>query len=110
MTMTFAAAVALALAALFGAYYRTLVARPPDLVYRDTALLAHVRAACPALRAPYRPPWWSFNRHLQLALLAWRDARTPTQRFDLTERVVLADGGTVSLEWLGLDDPPSAPT
>lgn len=91
-------------------HYRSRVARPPELVFRDTPLLAHVRARCPALRTPYRPPWWSANRHLQLALLAWRDARTPPLRYDASETIVLADGGTVSLDWLGLDDPPATPT
>lgn len=91
-------------------HYRTRVARPPELVFRDTPLLAHVRASCPTLRAPYRPPWWSANRHLQLALLAWRDSRTPPLRYDASEEIRLADGGTVSLDWLGLADPPAAPT
>jgi len=29
--------------------------------------------------------------------------------WDLDERVILADGGTVSIQWLGLDDPPGTP-
>jgi predicted alpha/beta-fold hydrolase len=90
-------------------HYRARVARPPELVYRDTPLLAHVRARCPALRTPYRPPWWSANRHLQLALLAWREARTPPLRYDRSETLTLADGGTVSLDWLGLDDASDGP-
>ncbi|MCC6848608.1 MAG: alpha/beta fold hydrolase [Deltaproteobacteria bacterium] len=89
--------------------YRTRIARAPELVYRETPLLAHVRARCAALTEPYRPPWWSANRHLQLALLAWRDARTPPLRYDETERLTLPDGGTVSLDWLGLEDPPATP-
>ena len=90
-------------------HYRTRVARPPELVFRDTPLLTWVRAHCPALRQPYRPPWWSANRHLQLALLAWRDARTPALRYDASEALTLSDGGTVSLDWLGLDEPPATP-
>ncbi len=91
-------------------YYRVHVARPPELVFRPTPLLAHLLTRCPALRAPYRPPWWSFNRHLQLALLAWRDVWTAPLRYDDTETLRLADGGTVSLEWLGRDDPAETPT
>jgi len=92
------------------AYYRTRVARPPELRFTTTPLLAHLLARCPALRTPYRPPWWAFNRHAQLALLAWRDARTPPLRYDASESLTLVDGGTVSLDWLGRHDPPETPT
>jgi predicted alpha/beta-fold hydrolase len=64
-----------------------------------------VLASCPALRERVRPPFWAFNRHLQLGLLAWQNARTAPLAFDGTDILTLADGGTVSLEWLGLDDP-----
>jgi len=93
----------------FALYYWTRAARPPELVYRRSALLDHVLATCPALTEPFRPPFWAFKRHLQLALLAWRDRRTPPLAFDHTETLTLADGGTVSLDWLGLDDPAHGP-
>jgi predicted alpha/beta-fold hydrolase len=95
---------------LFARYYRSRVVHPPELLFQETPLLAHLRASCPALTDAYRPPWWSYNRHLQLALLAWRDARTPPLSFDQSELLTLADGGTVSLDWLGLDDPAATPT
>ncbi len=104
----FAAAVVLAQRAR--ATYDARVAAPPELVFRESPLLAHVRARCPTLREPYRPPWWAGNRHLQLALLAWRQAWTPALRFDEHETLTLPDGGTVSLEWRGLADPPQTPT
>lgn len=99
--------------ALFWLYYRRRVVHVPELVYRPSPLLAHVLARCPPLTDPYRPPIWAFNRHLQLGLYAWRDRRTPPLAFDLSEPLVLADGGTVSLDWLGLDDAalePATPT
>ncbi len=105
-----AAVLALAVAALLAFHYRTAVARAPELVHRRTPFLDRVIARCPSLTTPYRPPWWSSNRHLQLALLAWRESRTPALAYDHTETLVLADGGTVSLEWLGLDDPTLRPT
>lgn len=97
------------LAAALAGYYARRVVRAPELVYRPSPLLDHVLARCPTLTDPYRPPIWAFNRHLQLALYAWRDAQTPPLAFDRSEPLVLADGGTVSLEWLGLDDPALAP-
>ncbi len=109
--MTTAAALALALAiAIVVAHYRLAVVRPPELVFRRTPLLDDVLARCPSLTAPYRPPWWASNRHLQLALLIWRDRRTPPLAYDRSEPLVLRDGGTVSLDWLGLDDPTLDPT
>ena len=91
--------------ALFALYYRTRAARPPELIFRRSPLIDQLLASCPILVERFRPPLWGFNRHLQLAFLAWRDARTAPMRFDRTESLTLADGGTVSLEWLGLDDP-----
>ena len=91
--------------ALFALYYRTRAARPPELIFRRSPLIDQLLASCPILVERFRPPLWGFNRHLQLAFLAWRDARTAPLRFDRTESLTLADGGTVSLEWLGLDDP-----
>ena len=108
--MSTAALVALAATGAAIGHYRARVARPPELVCRDTPFIAYVRARCSTLRETYRPPWWSANRHLQLALLAWRDARTAPLRYDTTERMTLVDGGTVSLDWLGVDEPPTAPT
>lgn len=100
-----AAFLALVVVGLVAFHYRAKVARPPELVHRPTPFLDRVIARCPTLTRPYRPPWWSSNRHLQLALLAWRDSRTPALAYDHTETLVLDDGGTVSLDWLGLDDP-----
>jgi len=109
--MTFLAIGLVACAAAFRAYrHRVSGAHPPELVFRPTALLAHLHASCPTLREPYRPPWWSANRHLQLALLAWHDGRTPPLGFDRTDTLTLPDGGTVSLDWLGLADAATTPT
>lgn len=110
MTTTAAALLAFVLAGIFGLHYRRAVARPPELVFRRSPLLDRVLARCPTLTTPYRPPWWSSNRHLQLALLAWRDTRTPVLPADASERLVLADGGTVSLDWFGLDLDAAIPT
>jgi hypothetical protein len=38
--------------ALLMHHYRTRVARPPELLFRETPLLAHLFSRCPALRAP----------------------------------------------------------
>lgn len=90
---------------LLALHYRRNAARPPDLAYRPSPLIDHLLVACPILRERFRPTAWAFNRHLQLAVLALREMRTAALAFDESERLTLADGGTTSLEWAGLDDP-----
>ena len=86
-------------------HYRRSAAQPPQLRYHPSPLLDHLLGACPILREPFRPTPWAFNRHWQLALLAWREARAAPFAFDTHEHVGLPDGGTTSLDWAGLDDP-----
>jgi predicted alpha/beta-fold hydrolase len=62
-------------------------------------------ARCPTLGAPYRPTAWAASPHLQIALLRAVAATTPPLAYAREERLVLADGGTVSLEWLDARDP-----
>lgn len=90
---------------VFARHYWTRAARPPELVYRRSPLIDHLLVNCPTLLERFQPTLWGFNRHLQLGLLAVRAARTAPLRFDRTDSLILADGGTVSLEWLGLDGP-----
>lgn len=90
---------------LLALHYRRNAARPPDLAYRPSPLIDHLLVACPILRERFQPTAWAFNRHLQLVVLALRELRTAALAFDESERLTLADGGTTSLEWAGLDDP-----
>lgn len=90
--------------ALVGLHYLTTAARPPVLHYQPTPLTRRVLAACPLLQRRFYPTPWGFNRHIQLGLHASRDARAAELRFDRIDHLVLADGGTVSLEWAGLQD------
>ena len=85
-------------------HYRRSAARPPELRYRPSPLIDHLLDTCPILREPFRPTPWAFNRHCQLAVLAWREARAAPFAFDAREHLTLADGGTTSLDWAGLDD------
>ena len=96
-------AAAAAALALISTHYLLTAARPPSLHYRRSALADQILAACPSLGRRFWPTPWCFNRHLQLALMAFRDAREPPLAFDLSERLQLPDGGTVSLEWAGLE-------
>lgn len=70
---------------------------------RDGSWNEALLAACPSLRAGCVPPRWARNAHVQNLLTIVRDRTTPPVTWDLDERLVLADGGTVSIQWLGLD-------
>ncbi|TFH22747.1 MAG: hypothetical protein E4H03_07750 [Myxococcales bacterium] len=65
--------------------------------------------ACPSLRDGYRPTRWARNAHVQNLLTMVHERRTPLPSWDLDERLEMSDGGTVSVQWLGLDAPSSAP-
>lgn len=95
-------AAALAALVLVGTHYLLSAARRPLLFYQRSPLLERILAGCPSLRGRFWPTPWCFNRHLQLALMALRDAREAPLCFDHTVRLRLSDGGTVSLEWAGL--------
>lgn len=82
----------------------------PRLYYRSTLFLREVVAGCPSLAHPFRPTPWAINRHLQLALLAFLDGHEPALRYERCDVLGLDDGGTVSLEWSGLDQHPATPT
>ena len=101
----------LAALVLIGTHYLLTAARRPLLYYQRSPLAERILAGCPSLRGRFWPTPWCFNRHLQLALMALRDAREAPLGFDHTLRLRLPDGGTVSLEWAGLEgSAPADPT
>jgi predicted alpha/beta-fold hydrolase len=58
---------------------------------------------CPSLRAGFAPAWWVRNSHLQNVLTVMRSDSAPPLAWDLEERLTMPDGGTVSVQWHGLD-------
>lgn len=75
-----------------------------DRDWADTIL-----QACPSLRVGCRPPRWARNGHAQAALSLLLDDRAPKTAWDLEERLTMADGGTVSLQWNGLEEDEDKP-
>ena len=96
-------AVGLGALLLLGAHYVFAVAQQPSLYYRPSPLADRIVANSPALGHRFWPTPWCFNGHLQVALMMFRDGREPPLRFEQCERLRLADGGIVSLEWIGLE-------
>ncbi len=68
-----------------------------------------VLATSPALQSGCLAPLWARNGHTQAALTVFHDDRAPVLEWDLDERLTLPDGGTVSLQWSGLDSDEGTP-
>lgn len=65
--------------------------------------------ACPSIRGGYSPPLWARNGHVQNLLTILRSDYADPARWADDERLVMEDGGTVSIQWLGLELPPETP-
>jgi hypothetical protein len=68
-----------------------------------------VLASCPSLRDGFAPSLWARSAHVQNALAVLRGNGMPALRWDREERQTMADGGTVSIQWVGLDAPADTP-
>lgn len=64
---------------------------------------------CPSLRSGFEPAWWVRNSHLQNVLTVVRGDIAPPLHWDVEERLAMPDGGTVSIQWLGLAAPAHTP-
>ena len=82
----------------------------PRLHYGPSPFTDAVVRRLGQLHAPYRPTPWLPNAHLQLAWLVLREAVAPRLDYDLTETLLMPDGGTIALDWLGMDRGPTRPT
>lgn len=91
-------------------HYRRTAARMPELVFRPSCFNQRIVERVRRLREPYRPTPWLYNTHLQLAWLLLRETLAAPLRYERTDVLTMRDGGTTSLDWLGLDAPPQAPT
>lgn len=63
----------------------------------------------PSLSAGCSPPRWARSPHLQNLLTTLHDQRAPEVRWGAEERLCAPDGGTTSVQWLGLGQPPGTP-
>ena len=79
------------------------------LYYQDNEENRRVLAACPTLSAGFVPPPWMRNTHVQLNLWLKQEEQAPSQRWDRIERLVMEDGGLVSLQWAGINEPEDTP-
>ena len=75
-----------------------------DRDWHDTVL-----ASCSSLRDGFQPSRWLRNSHVQNVLTVVRGDYARALTWDLDEQLTMADGGTVSIQWLGLDAAPETP-
>lgn len=75
----------------------------------DEAWNRSVLAACPSLRAGFTPPLWIRSAHVQTGMFVAREGLAPALQWDATQLVTTDDGGTLSIQWLGLDAPAATP-
>jgi predicted alpha/beta-fold hydrolase len=76
---------------------------------RDEAWHEAIVDACPSIRGGYSPPLWARNGHVQNLLTILRSDYAEPAAWEHDERLVMEDGGTVSVQWLGLELPPETP-
>lgn len=76
---------------------------------RDLDWHAEVLERCPSLRTGFEPSRWVRNTHVQNVMTVVRGDAAPPLEWDLEERLTMPDGGTVSIQWLGLDAAPGTP-
>jgi hypothetical protein len=101
--------IALILAA-FAAYYLRFVAKKPQLVYQQKPDMEALVQACPSLHAKYYPTPWAFNTHIQIVLLFLKDTLSGKLVYERSDVLTMSDGGTTSIEWLGLSRGEGVPT
>ncbi len=100
----------LILAALATAYYFLNVAKKPKLVYQANDLNKAIIADTPALKNRYFATPWLFNTHAQLIALGLIKGFAKPLAYDRQDVLTMEDGGTVSVDWLGLELPADRPT
>lgn len=96
--------------AVFGTYYLLRVVKKPQLVFQDNAENRALLERCQKLKQPYWVTPWMFNTHLQLLFLGLKKAFAAKLKYDRSDRLETADGGTLAVEWLGAELPAETPT
>jgi predicted alpha/beta-fold hydrolase len=76
---------------------------------RDRDWHRAVLQGCASLRHGFSPSFWVRNAHVQNGLTVIRGDTAPAFVWDLEERQTMPDGGTVSIQWAGLDAPVGTP-
>ncbi len=91
-------------------HYLRTAARKPQLIYQANAGNQHLLAQVPRLSRRFWVTPWLFNGHLQLLGLGLTKAFSGRLHYDHVDTLIMADGGTTALHWLGAERPSDVPT
>lgn len=91
-------------------YYFVTAAVKPKLIYQHNKTNQTLIKNTPALIKRYFATPWLFNTHAQLIVLGFIKGFAKALTYDRQDILTMEDGGTVSVDWLGLDLPPERPT
>lgn len=91
-------------------YYLVFVVKRPVLRYCRNAYNNKLLDLTPTLNKPYFPTPWLFNTHLQLIVLGFIKGFAKPLEYERSDVLSMADGGQVSVDWVGLDLPANTPT
>ena len=91
-------------------YYFVTAAVKPKLIYQDNKTNQTLIKNTPALIKRYFATPWLFNTHAQLIVLGFVKGFAKALTYDRQDVLTMDDGGTVSVDWLGLDLPADRPT
>lgn len=69
---------------------------------RDRDWHHEVLERCRSLRVGFEPSVWVRNAHVQNVMTVVRGDASASSKWDLEETLAMPDGGTVSIQWLGL--------
>lgn len=92
------------------AYYFLTAATKPKLIFQRTPFNQSLVKRIPALNHRYFATPWLFNSHAQLIVLGFVKGFAKKLEYDREDKLIMEDGGTVSVEWLGLELPDDRPT
>ncbi|XP_038051331.1 phospholipase ABHD3-like [Patiria miniata] len=86
----------------YAAYYYMKVVQKPQVFGKDGKFLQFVQRHIPMLREPFMPTMWCFSYHLQtIGPILMKFFNSIPYR---SEKLRLADGGEVVLDWVENDD------
>lgn len=91
-------------------YYFTVVAKKPTVIYQKNSVNEALVSHTPSLNSRYYVTPWIFNNHLQMLFLGLKKSLSKSLKYDDRDVLTMPDGGTVAVEWLGLDLPEDTPT
>lgn len=100
----------LAILIFYLVYYVSFIAHKPKLIFQPTQLNHYLTQNLPKLSSTYFPTPFLVNTHLQMIWLGITKKWAPSLEYDRQDFLTTPDGGTISVDWVGLDLPDTTPT